>query len=100
MYTVHHVHPGKRKLEHPYTISGFMKHIQDILTHHGKLKKAAGEEEADMEDWFMHHKFPGRVEPVFRRIRHDVEGTEGEKESTDVESGRPQGRRIRDENRN
>ena len=97
MYTVHHVHPRKRKLEHPYSIRKFMRHIQDILTHHGKIKKAAEEEKEAMEAWLMHHKFPGRVEPVFRRVRLDIEGTEEGNAPNDVETARLQGHRIPDE---
>jgi hypothetical protein len=99
MYTVHHVHPRKRNLEHPYSIRKFMRHIQDILTHHGRIKKLAEEEKAVMEAWLMHHKFPGRVEPVFRRIRLDVDGTErgNVPVSNDIETARLQGCRIPDD---
>jgi hypothetical protein len=57
----------------------------------------AAEDKADMEAWSMHHKFPGRVEPVFRRIRLDIDRTERRNEPNDIETGRPQGRRISDE---
>jgi hypothetical protein len=73
-----------------------MKHIYDILTHHGRIMKRAADK-ADMGVWLMHHKFPGRVEPVFRRIRLDIDRTERRNEPNDSETGRPQGCQISDE---
>jgi hypothetical protein len=55
------------------------------------------EDKVDMEAWLMHHKFSGRVEPVFRRIRLDIDRTEQRNKPNDIETGRPQDRRIPDE---
>jgi hypothetical protein len=74
----------------------FSNSLKDILRHHGRIKIAAEEEKADMEAWLI-HKFPGRIEPVFRRIRLDIQGTGRENAPNDIETGRRQGHRIPDE---
>ncbi|KAK4099510.1 hypothetical protein N658DRAFT_474894 [Parathielavia hyrcaniae] len=82
VYAVYHVHPRKRVQEHPYRIGHFIRHLADTLEHNRRIKMLADEEKALKEEWLLHHKWPGRVEPMFRRTRVE----DGDSDQTGLES--------------
>lgn len=59
----------------------------DILKHHAGIKRLVDAEHEIKEAWHMEHKFPGRVEPAFRRIRLHDDPEEKKEEATDSGGG-------------